>query len=171
MKCTQCNKIIESKWSKRKFCSRSCSSTFKNLNAHSTKGKGRGKPICATINCNNRVPSYGHKFCKMCNDSKANAIYTSNPTKFELTEKYLKNNHRSSAYSYIRSHAREVVMKDTESVCAHCSYSKHTEICHIKPIQDFDDSSRLNEINDKANLIRLCPNCHWEYDNGLLNIW
>jgi 5-methylcytosine-specific restriction endonuclease McrA len=96
-------------------------------------------------------------------------IYTKNPTKGELVTEYIKRNHRSSAYSYIRWHARAVVMKsDKQKTCCRCGYNKHTEVCHIKSIQSFNDNSTLEQINHPDNLMLLCPNCHWEYDNGLL---
>ncbi len=166
--CLMCNTALLGKYN-AKFCSRSCSTKFKNINNHSTKGKGKGKPICATDNCNQRVVSYGHKFCRLCIDEKRIFVWSKNPTKKQLEEQYTKKNHRSSAYSYIRWHAREIVLKDKTS-CSNCGYSKHTEVCHIKPIQEFENNSTLNEINCIKNLIRLCPNCHWEYDHKLLKI-
>ena len=36
--------------------------------------------------------------------------------------------------------------------------------------KDFDDNNTIAEINDISNLIGLCPNHHWEYDNGLLDL-
>lgn len=52
--------------------------------------------------------------------------------------------------------------------CAMCGYDKHYEVCHIKPINDFPDSALVAEVNDLNNLVALCPNHHWELDNGLL---
>ena len=54
--------------------------------------------------------------------------------------------------------------------CAECGYDKHYEICHILPINSFTEDSNISEVNDFDNLVALCPNCHWEFDNGLLNI-
>lgn len=54
--------------------------------------------------------------------------------------------------------------------CAICGYTKHVEIAHIKAVSDFDDDALVSEINNSNNLIGLCPNHHWEYDNGLLKI-
>ena len=51
-----------------------------------------------------------------------------------------------------------------------CGYSKHYEVAHIKAVADFDDNDLISEINSENNLIALCPNHHWEYDNGLLKI-
>ena len=52
----------------------------------------------------------------------------------------------------------------------HYFYNKHIEIAHKKAVSDFDDSATIAEINDINNLIALCPNCHWEFDNGLLKL-
>lgn len=54
--------------------------------------------------------------------------------------------------------------------CAICGYDKHVEVAHIKAVSEFCDSSTLREINSIDNLIGLCPNHHWEYDNGLLEL-
>ena len=54
--------------------------------------------------------------------------------------------------------------------CSICGYDKHVEIAHIKAVSDFDDSATIAEINSIDNLIALCPNHHWEYDNGVLKL-
>lgn len=54
--------------------------------------------------------------------------------------------------------------------CSICGYTNHIEIAHIKAVSDFDDDILISEINNPDNLIGLCPNHHWEYDNGLLKI-
>lgn len=166
--CSCCSKSIDHLWRGRKFCSRSCSTSFKNKHTHSTKGKGKGKPLCGQDGCTNHAVSYSHKFCRTCIDNKTAMKYTTNPTKQALVDMYIKKNHRSSAYSYIRWHARAVVMKNEQRICNCCGYTKHVEVCHIKSIQEFDNAATLTEINNKQNLKLLCPNCHWEFDNGLL---
>lgn len=54
--------------------------------------------------------------------------------------------------------------------CSNCGYDKHVEVCHIKSISSFNNESKISEINDISNLILLCPNCHWELDNGILKL-
>ena len=49
--------------------------------------------------------------------------------------------------------------------CICCNYDKHYEVAHIKAVSDFNDDTLISEINDIDNLIALCPNHHWEYDN------
>lgn len=73
-----------------------------------------------------------------------------------------KNNHRPWT-DRIRSYARSR-FPAINKICK-CGYSKHTEVCHIKPIASFSDSSLIKEINCVENIIYLCPNCHWELDN------
>lgn len=76
-----------------------------------------------------------------------------------------------SARSDIQKNARIIFNESNkECKCAICGYSNHIEIAHIKAVSEFEDSSLISEINDINNLIALCPNHHWEYDNGLLKI-
>lgn len=76
-----------------------------------------------------------------------------------------------SARSAIRKSA-ETIFKDNNPSpkCAICGYSKHVEIAHIKAVSKFEDSATIREINSIDNLIGLCPNHHWEYDNGILEL-
>ena len=89
-------------------------------------------------------------------------------TKGELKE--IRKNYQSYRSS-IRKKA-ELVFKNSgkECKCEVCGYNKHIEIAHKKAVSDFDDSATIAEINDINNLIALCPNCHWEFDNGLLKL-
>lgn len=79
--------------------------------------------------------------------------------------------HKSSAYALIRAQARALYKQhQLPRKCFHCGYDKHIEICHIKPIKDFDKSTPISEVNKITNIIGLCPNCHWEFDNNLIQI-
>ena len=49
-------------------------------------------------------------------------------------------------------------------------YDKHYEVCHIKAVSDFSEDTPITVINHIDNLVALCPNHHWEFDNGLLDI-
>ena len=76
-----------------------------------------------------------------------------------------------SARSAIRKYAQTVFFEhNTEHKCAICGYDKHIEVAHIKAVSEFDDNATVGEINAITNLIGLCPNHHWEYDNGLLSL-
>lgn len=76
-----------------------------------------------------------------------------------------------SARSAIRKNANKIFLEhNTIHKCAICGYDKHIEIAHIKAVSDFDDNATIREINSINNLIALCPNHHWEYDNGFIKL-
>ena len=52
--------------------------------------------------------------------------------------------------------------------CQSCSYDKHVELAHLKSVSSFPSTATLKEINSPDNVLVLCPNCHYEFDNGLL---
>jgi len=60
--------------------------------------------------------------------------------------------------------------RNKQQICGICGYSKHVECAHIIAISKTTGSTTVREINDDKNVILLCPNCHWEFDNGSLQI-
>lgn len=70
----------------------------------------------------------------------------------------------------IRSDARARNVKILSDKCwnKNCNYQGDTELCHIKSVRMFDASATLCEINSPTNVVILCRNCHWEFDNGHL---
>ena len=87
-------------------------------------------------------------------------------TKKELLEK------RKTYQSYrssIAKHSRSTYFNSGKpKACAVCGYNKHIEIAHVISVSSFSDDTFIGEINDIKNLIPLCPNHHWEFDNNLL---
>jgi tryptophan halogenase len=79
--------------------------------------------------------------------------------------------HRSSLNAHIRVLARSWFKDLTKLPCACCGYDKHVELCHIKSLSSFGDDSLISEANHKDNIVQLCPNCHWEFDNGFEKKW
>ncbi|MCT7951987.1 HNH endonuclease [Ancylothrix sp. C2] len=75
---------------------------------------------------------------------------------------------KASKYCRVREHARKLYQNI--GTCEVCGYNKHVEICHIQALKDFDVSALVGEVNHRSNIAVLCPNCHWELDNGLLNL-
>lgn len=88
------------------------------------------------------------KTCKKCND--------------QVKYKFLDKSHKYRG-NCIRSRARTAMQHIKE--CQYCGYNKHVEVCHIKPIKSFPSNTLIDTINDPSNLLVLCPNCHWEFDN------
>jgi predicted restriction endonuclease len=71
----------------------------------------------------------------------------------------------------IRKNSYKVMeLSGLEKKCAICGYSTHVEICHIKSVSSFDESARLSDINSIDNLVYLCPNHHYEFDNGIIKL-
>lgn len=67
----------------------------------------------------------------------------------------------------VRARARALIDSlGIDKVCSCCSFEVGIQICHIKPINKFDDNTPLNVVNSLDNLILLCPNCHWLFDHG-----
>ena len=90
-------------------------------------------------------------------------IDISNLTKDELFDK---RKNWQSARSAIQKHARKVyLIENPTPKCVVCEYINHVEVAHIKAVSDFDGDITIAEINLLSNLIGLCPNHHWEYDN------
>lgn len=72
------------------------------------------------------------------------------------------------AHSAIRDNARRVYSGPFS--CYVCGYDKHVDVCHVQGINSFPPESKISDINSSFNLIALCKNHHWEFDNGLLEL-
>lgn len=69
----------------------------------------------------------------------------------------------------INMHAKKVYTNQFPIDCCElCGFAEHVDIAHIKPVRSFPDGTLLGEINPIENLIGLCPNCHWLFDNGVI---
>ncbi len=148
-----------------KYCSLSCSAKSTNK----LYPKRKTKKLC--IICNKPVLNYRTPRCK---EHQEEYLQTKFDYIKELTlkdywdKKSLSGLHQSSKNVHIRALARSNFKHLIKKPCANCGYDKHVELCHIKPIREFDESSKIKDVNSNENLIQLCPNCHWEFDNSLL---
>ena len=101
---------------------------------------------------------------------KPNIDYSSPILKVTKGELFSNRKNWQSARTAIRKLADMIFKKSNKpQKCAICGYDKHTEIAHIKAVSEFSDDVFISEINDINNLVALCPNHHWEFDNGLLS--
>jgi hypothetical protein len=164
--CLTCKKVIlvgetsKVSWTKvKKFCNKSCAATFNNSKYPKIK-KIKKEYYCKK--CKELI-SNSRKYCEKCYVS----FDSSKITLQSLKDKY----NISQYHAKIRGHSRQVYFSGNyENICKNCKYSKHIEVCHIKEIKSFSLTSTLYEVNNIKNLIGLCPNCHWELDNGFLKI-
>lgn len=161
--CINCKKEYENKDKRSKFCTQSCSGTYNGKMFPKRKRKKKCK------NCDNLIRS-GYTYCESCVEKKVHVGENGPIEERTLDEEiHLKIHKGANRYDHIRQHAQRVMRKEN-SVCFSCGYEKHVEVCHIKSIKDFSGSTKIKEINSRANLIHLCPNCHWEFDNKLLKL-
>lgn len=158
VQCLKCGttflkKVSEIRNSPNHFCSRSCSTSYNNTVAAKRAGAGRCKQCDTSI-------STKYVYCIDCRGSRLLANKT-------IAEVICRSN-KASRYCRIREHARKLYQHIT--TCEVCSYEKHVEICHIKPLSSYDMTALVSEVNDRNNIAVLCPNCHWELDNSLLHL-
>ena len=150
--CKKCDKSTTNP----KFCSRSCANAYNNKHLPKRQLEGNCS-VCQTL------ISRRHKYCKLCRIEKFSAKDIS-----LLDAKYP--HHTSARYAKVRDRARRKVINLGWLSCNQCGYDKHIEACHIKPISSYSGETMISEINREENLIALCPNCHWEFDHGLLKL-
>ena len=182
VKCKNCDKEFEKftsqiKKTKNNFCSRSCSASYNNI------GIQRNKPI--ELKCKRCNIIYFHKrfintriFCNECFNAIKNNEFTnllSEQIKSLTLKHYreklsVKGKHNSWLNVHVRNFNRSWNKHLLSKPCQVCGYSKHVELCHRKPISSYDENTTLGEINNESNILVLCPNHHWEYDNGDLDI-
>lgn len=168
VKCYCCGKSLdrtpsEMKKSKsgRVFCSRSCSAKINNRQSPKRRPEG----VCKK--CGSPCRSKWHH-CPDC------SIGRNDPRVYITLEDVVRSHMErkkpdANLYTGIRGRARTKAYSIKDKVCEICGYDKHTQVCHKKAISDFELSASINEeINHIDNLMVLCPNCHWELDNGLL---
>lgn len=150
MNCLNCGRDTNNP----RFCGRSCAASYNNK-MFPKKQKTVVLPCC--IDCGKQLTHPKSVRCNTCYHSGRMEDKT-------LGEVIYTVHHKSSAFALVRTRARAAIPK---CPCQKCGYDKHTEVCHLKPIRDFELTALVSEINSPDNLIRLCPNCHWELDHGL----
>ena len=166
--CETCKKEFDKlerfvKKSEHHFCSRKCSNTKSNENRWKNHVTLKEKYKCQSCG-KKRDYRTKHLLCEVC----YSITQTDKNKSTTLGELKHKHNQRVNARWYsaeIRNFARNWNPTLVNKPCQECGYSKHTELCHIKAIKNFDDDATLGEINHPTNLLVLCPNHHWEFDN------
>lgn len=160
--CFTCHKEFERKPSEitnkeHPFCSKSCAATTNNKLA---KKRPRTKK-CRT--CDSLITS-NLTYCRPCLelfDAKRDV------SKLTIAEASYSNKWSSNRYTRIRDNARKLHYHKGAK-CSRCGYNKHVEVCHIVAIGCFPVDTLVSVVNAADNIYLLCPNCHWEFDHGLL---
>ena len=140
-----------------KYCSRSCAAQSTNRLFPKRTRKVHYCKVCGT------QVSPRRKYCDACHPQRVDWD--------EVSLHDLQGKRKYQINSRIRELARtKYLVSDRPQCCAICGYDQHFEVCHIRPISSFSPTATIGEINSLENLIALCPNCHWEFDNGLLSL-
>lgn len=173
LKCANCQVEFEKdiyniKRTENHYCSRSCSNTMSNKKRWANHVKIKDRFKCKT--CGNSIDYRSKtKYCNSCL-MIVNETNSKSKTLGELKKEY-KTKSKSIWYSVpIRQFARTWNRNIADLPCQVCGYANHTEICHITAISDTADDVTLGTINSPNNLLILCPNHHWEFDNGNLSL-
>lgn len=149
--CEVCGKLTKNP----SFCSRSCAA--KHTNRVPKRKRTLFCSSCGDSMLARKSKGIHITKCQECYRDERNTVESS--TKGEL----LTND--TQRYRKIRYRARRDLAKLGKTSCDKCGYNKHVEACHKIPIRDFPLDSPIYEINSPDNLMALCPNCHWEFDN------
>lgn len=156
--CKNCNKPT----CKENFCNRSCCMKFYNKNKIKAISKTKDCNFCSAKFEVKRQKNGQFLRTKKCPD--CSVFIHHNMTKGDL---FNSRKNWQSARSSIQKHARKIYAKYNKPlICCICNYDNHVEIAHVKSVSEFHNDSLISEINNIDNLIPLCPNHHWEYDNG-----
>lgn len=157
----KCKSDFEPKTYNQKYCCIKCS-----LAQNQRRFRKRNAKPCPLCNALIKGTS---KLCVKCTRQKEQYI-NQNMTLKEYMSLSSYRGHPSWLYNKIRALARYLYSDLQKKPCLRCKYSKHVQICHIKPIPSFSDNTQIKVINSPENIIQLCPNCHWELDNKLFSL-
>lgn len=164
MKCLNCSKETANP----KFCCRSC--------AASTNNKLFPKRVSdrKCTKCDEPACSYRSQLCTLHREefrvARKNQWATRSLSEFRNSEGVL-GKHPSWANVRVRLMARTKLSHLSSQPCSKCGYDKHVELAHIQPVTSFPDTALISEVNSESNIIPLCPNCHWEFDNLPRDNW
>jgi predicted restriction endonuclease len=157
--CKCCDEIIVvgekqkvSEIRKKIFCSHSCSATFNNQQREVKFKEPKQKEVKQ----------------KEVKPQKERFEFLKGLTKKDLIDKH------GVYYKFrvvIRKQAHYIFNKyNDDKKCKVCGYKSHVEVCHIKSVSSFGNDDLIDEINSIDNLVGLCPNHHWEFDNGIIEL-
>lgn len=162
MECPCCKKETNNP----KYCSRSCAAKISNK---TPKRKRTRK--CSHDGCEHITRSWKSSVCKdHWEEYKKNRYDLVGKTIGDYRNKLsVQGRHASCLHAHIRLFAKSRLKHLSNMPCFNCGYFKHIEYCHIQALSSFPDSALITEVNDESNILPLCPNCHWEFDNNFLD--
>ena len=162
-KCKHCgNGILHKKGRLRetlikKFCGHRCAMLSNEGVKEYNKNKRKKRRCCI---CNKELSAQRVRvnaiYCSRECWSKG-PYFVSGKTKKEVSNRSIYNNALGK-------------FQKIKKTCVYCGYKKFAEVHHIKPISKFLPTVLVSEINNCRNLALLCPNCHWEFAHGMIEL-
>jgi len=157
--CLECKSELSYEKRTNKFCNNSCAAKYNNRKTKTKTGKYKKVKNCRY--CGKEHSRFSSQVC-----SNLCAIYERYGDK-TIEDVMIRTG--ANTYDRIRNSAKNIAKNLGYDECCVCDYNKHVEVSHISPISSFDKCTKLVIVNSIENITYLCPNCHWEYDNGLLS--
>lgn len=151
-----------------KFCSRSCAATYNNHGIVRNKPKERECSSCGAVFF--RTSGNRSVLCESCRERFEPGFYQNKTLAEYHGLLSVKGKHRSWRNSHICVLNRSWNKHLVSCPCQNCGYDKYVELCHVRSISSFPGTATLGEVNAESNNLVLCRNCHWEFDNGLLDL-
>jgi predicted restriction endonuclease len=146
---------------KNKFCSKSCATAYHNRISPKKEAVLKTCSFCGETFKGQRT------YHKECFEQK---FYNDYET-LTLRDFEQRPGSKNSHDTIIRANARSIALRLGKlKKCAICSYDLNVECCHIKAVSAFSEDTVIAVVNAPENLIGLCPNHHWELDNGYLQL-
>jgi hypothetical protein len=139
------------------FCSRSCAAKRNNVLAPKRRLSGQ----CRVCSC--PVPRRN----KYCSEHRPDTRLDRSRPIGAVADR---SDHSACRHARLRQDARRVYLRAFPARCIQCGYDKHIEVCHRRPLTSFPLDTPISVVNSLENLLGLCPNCHWEFDHGLLQL-
>ena len=157
MNCLNCGKETKNP----KFCCKSCAASVNNK----LFPKRKTEKVCKSEGCGCKTKSWRHDYCEDHWVSKQRFKYKGKTIGEYRNKLSVAGKHPSWINSHIRNFARSWLKHLTILPCAKCGYELHVELAHVRAVSDFSDDELLSDVNSADNVVQLCPNCHWEFDN------
>ena len=164
--CEGCKIEFETKWKRARFCSKACSNK-------TCKRRKKKEVVCTYAGCNNIVDYHTNLFCRTCKDLGRHfgrKLQGKLINEITIKEYCAEKKSGANRFDNIRHRAKKQFKNIKSEKCTKCSWPHHVEVCHIKSISSFPEDTLVSEVNKLENLVLLCPNCHWLYDNNLLKL-
>lgn len=174
VECLCCKKIFTKhtcaiKEGKNDFCSRSCAAKINNTIPGRVPRPSLRK--CVTEGCKETLYSNRDGQAQYCRNCITNRKHIRGANVSELSIQDTTKRLGANKYNVIHSHCITLHKKEKLTTsCEMCEYPHHLELCHIKAISSFPKDAKLKIVNARENIMFLCRNCHWEYDNHFIAI-